>query len=205
LVKSIANDIPKTVRDGYKQMTSQGKKMKSARPPAFKSILFLAAIFGFILAAMPKVLASAEDQIDSALATSKAWVAQIDAGKYDDSYAFGCGAMHDKVPQDRWAKVLKALRTPWGPVVSRKQISHIYKPNGFEKSEGEFMVITYDTSFQRLASATETVVLKWEDGKWRGAGYQAGPKAPPDNGSTPPSPAPTTETHTEPHAKQPPQ
>jgi len=177
--------------------------MKSARPPLFKSVLFLAAISGFFFAAMPKVLASAEDQIDNALAASKAWVAQIDAGQYEDSYAFGCGAMHDKVPQDRWTLVLKALRAPWGPVVSRNQISHIYKPNGYEGSEGEFMVITYDTSFVRLDSATEVVVLKWEDGQWRGAGYNAGAKLPPDDDSAPPPPSNTTEIHTDSHVKPP--
>jgi hypothetical protein len=179
--------------------------MKTARPPLFKSVLFLAAVCGFLFAAMPKVLASAEDQIDNALVASKAWVAQIDAGQYEESYAFGCGAMHDKVPQDRWMEVLKALRTPWGPVVSRKQISHIYKPTGWQGSEGEFMIITYDTSFQQLSAATEVVVLKWEDGRWRGAGYNAGAKASPEDDSATPPPSNPTETHTDAHVKPPPQ
>ena len=179
--------------------------MKSTRPPLFKSTLFLAAISCLFFAAMPKALASAEDQIGNALVVAQAWVAQIDAGQYEESYAFGCGAMRDKVSQDQWMQVLKALRAPWGAVVSRKQISHIYRPNGYEGSEGEFMIITYDTSFQRLNPATEVIVLKWEDGKWRGAGYNAGAKAPPDDGSEPPPPSNTTETHTDPHVKPPPQ
>ena len=77
-------------------------------------------------------------------------------------------------------------------MVSRHQLSHVYKPDGFEGAEGEFLVITYDTAFQKLPTATELVVLRWEDGQWRGAGYNAGPKStndalPPDtspNGST---------------------
>lgn len=170
-----------------------------------KSALFLAGVLCLFFASMPKVFASAEDQIDNALAVSKTWMALIDAGQYDDSYAFGCDAMHDKVPQDRWGQVLKALRTPWGPVVSRKQISHIYKPNGYEGSGGEFMVITYDTTFQKLGLATEVVVLKWEGGKWRGAGYNAGAKPAPDDGSAPPPDSSTTETHTESHVKPNPQ
>ena len=170
-----------------------------------KHALLIAGIFCFLFATMPKVLASAEDEIDSALATSKAWVAQIDAGQYDESYAAGSGAMHDKVPQDRWAQVLKALRVPWGPVVSRTQVNHIYKPNGYEGSEGEFMVITYDTSFAKLGAATEVVVLRWEDGKWRGAGYNAGAKPSPEDNSATPPPDSTTEIHTEPHVTPQPQ
>ena len=145
---------------------------------------------------MPNALASAGDQIDNALVVSKAWIAQIDAGEYDESYEAGCGAMHDKVAQDRWAQVLKALRTLYGPVLSRTQVSHVYKPNGWEGSEGEFLIITYDTSFQHLNPATETVVLKWEDGKWRGAGYNVNPKTSPDD-ATAPSPSSSTEIQTD--------
>jgi hypothetical protein len=166
-----------------------------------KPVLFLAGIFSLFLATMPKALASAEDQIDQALVASKAWVAQIDAGQYDESYNFGCDAMHDKVPQDSWASVLKALRAPWGPVAVRKQISHIFKANGYEGTSGEFIVITYDSSFQKLHSATEVVVLKWEGGKWRGAGYNAEVQTSPGDGSETPPTSSTTVTHTEPHVK----
>jgi len=65
------------------------------------------------------------------------------------------------------------------------------------------MIITYDTSFKSLPTATETIVLKWEDGKWRGAGYSAGPKTSP-NSAPPPEPEPTTEIHTETHVTPPP-
>ena len=53
----------------------------------FARLLFpalLAACLAFLPAA--RVHASAEDQMDQAVALSKAWMAQIDAGKYEDSY-----------------------------------------------------------------------------------------------------------------------
>ncbi len=165
-----------------------------------KSILLLATIVSLFFATAPTAFASAADEVDKALAASKGWVSQIDAGQYDESYAFGCGAMHDKVPADRWELVLKSLRTPWGAVTSREQISHVYKPNGFEGTEGEFMIITYKTAFQKLAEATEVIVLKWEDGKWRGAGYNA--EAKPDaTADVVPGPQSTTETQTSEHVK----
>jgi len=170
-----------------------------------KITLLLAGVFFLLISVTPKAFASAEDQVDNALTASKAWVAQIDAGEFDESYAFGCDAMHEKVPQDRWTLLLKTFQALYGPVVSRKQISHVYKPNGYEGSEGEFLVITYESSFKKLDEAIEVVVLKWDDGKWRGAGYSAGPKPPPDDGSGSPPPSGTTETHTEPHVKPEPQ
>jgi len=176
--------------------------MNSTRLSYCTILLFLAAVFLF--AGRLDAGASAEDQIDAAVAASKNWVAQIDAGRFEESYAFTCPAMRDKIPEDRWIMVLKALRKPWGPVVSRKQLSHIYKPNGVPGLNGECMVITYDTAFKNLDPATEIVVLKWEDGKWLGAGYNAGPKQTDDAPATPPVPNPT-ETHTENHVKAVPQ
>jgi len=163
--------------------------------------LFLSAVVGLLLIAGSHALASAEDHVNEGIIVSKNWIAQIDAGRYDDSYAAGSGEMHDKVPQDRWSEVLKAIRAPWGPVVSRRQLSHVYKPNGFEGTEGEFLVITYETSFQKLPAATELVVLRWEDGQWRGAGYNAGPKSTADDTAAELPPDTSTQVQTQDHVK----
>jgi hypothetical protein len=167
---------------------------------------FLLAVAGLFLffVVTKNCYASAEDHVDDALNVSKDWVAQIDAGRYDESYAFGCDAMRDKVPETTWEEVLKTLRSPWGAVESRRQVSHVFKPNGYEGTEGEFILITYETTFKRLDPATEVVVLKWDGGKWRGAGYNAGPKDTTNGTTTTPLPS-STETHTEQHVKPQPQ
>ena len=176
--------------------------MNSSRASLICLVLILA--FSIVQPVTPRALASAENQGDQAVAVAKNWVAQIDAGNYDGSYTVACDEMREKVPQDRWVLILKTLRTPWGPVLSRQQLRHDYKPNGVPGLEGECMVITYDTSFKHLDNATEVVVLKWVGGKWRGAGYTAGPKPTEDGGNLPPEPT-ATETHTEPHMRPIPQ
>jgi hypothetical protein len=86
-----------------------------------------------------------------------------------------------------------------GAVVSRKQLSHVYKPNGDNGLNGECMIITYETAFTREAPATEEVKLKWEDGKWHPVGYAVAPKADPDQAAT--APSNTTEVQTMNHVK----
>jgi hypothetical protein len=81
-------------------------------------------------------------------------------------------------------------------------LSHVYQPNGVKGLEGECMTITYNTNFKNYNNVTETVVLKWEDGEWRGAGYFAGVKADPN--APPPEPNYTTEVQTQEHATAPP-
>ncbi len=172
----------------------------------WKATVLYAAVLGLILAAAPAAFASAEDHVNDGLGISQSWVTQIDKGEYDESYSVASGEMHAKVPQDRWGLILKTLRAPYGSVVSRQQLSHVYRANGFEGAEGEFLIITYNTAFQKLDAAKEVVVLRWEDGKWRGCGYNMGPvgnaNAEPGDSSAPSS---TTEVQTEKHVKATPQ
>ncbi len=169
-----------------------------------KAFVLFAALATLALITAPKAIASSNDDPSvAALAASKSWISLIDAGNYTESYAFACGAMHEKVAEDRWELILKALRAPWGRVADRQQISHVYKPNGFEGTEGEFMVITYDTTFAKALEATEVVVLKKEDGEWRGAGYNAQLKQ--DNNNPDSQTQPVTEVHTNEHVTNPPQ
>jgi len=141
-----------------------------------KRLLVLAGTSSLLLTSGHPGFAASGDSSDEALVAAMAWVAQIDAGEYVESYDAGCDEFHQKVPQDRWVQVLKALRPSFGTVVSRREIKHIFKENGVNGLDGECVVITYDTSFSRLHNGYEEVVLKLEDGKWRGANYQVGPK-----------------------------
>jgi hypothetical protein len=195
--KNHHKDIPKSSRDGYNQIATQDNKMKLIRP---RLLLFIISATSLVFATSFRAQASAEDQVDQAVAISKTWVSQIDAGKYEDSYSFTCDETRDRVSEDRWVDVLKALRPPWGAVIDRHQMSHVYKPNGVPGLNGECVVITYSTKFKNLDSATETVVLKWEDGKWRGAGYHAAPTVDPNAAPAPVAENPT-KTYTEPHAR----
>ena len=164
-------------------------------------VRFLVPVLLALLAPL-RVHASASDQIDKAVNASKDWVTQIDAGRYDDSYTFTCEETRKQYPQDRWVEVLKTIREPWGTVLNRHQLSHVYQPNGVKGLEGECMTITYNTNFKNYNNVTETVVLKWEDGEWRGAGYFAGVKTDPN--APPPEPNYTTEVQTQEHATAPP-
>jgi hypothetical protein len=181
-------------------MVAPAKKMKVFGFSVPRFVPLLVGVCGLFLATASKIPAESDDPTGEALAVAKTWMAQIDAGQYEAGYADAGDALHERVAEDRWVLVLKTLRTPLGEIVSRRQTSHIYKPNGYEKDEGEFVVISYDTSLTKLPQAMEVVVLKREGGRWRPAGYNIGPKPVADDGSTPPS-ASQTETHTDPHVK----
>jgi hypothetical protein len=140
--------------------------------------LVLALIFGSCLGLLSRAQepAANPEVSQAALAAAKTWLAEIDAGKYQESYTQGCTAFHNKVSEQQWITVLTALRPSIGNLVSRKEVKLTYKPDGYEGLEGECMVIMYNATFSKLGTALEAVVLKREDGQWRGAGYNAQPQ-----------------------------
>jgi hypothetical protein len=163
------------------------------------SLIF--CVLGWTGATAAPLGASTEDPaaIKAALASAQEWLAEIDAGHFDQSYAEGCLAFHNKVSRAEWDTVLKSLRMPLGPVINRKFANYSYHPDGYEGLEGECMVITYNTSFSKLPSDLEVVVLKHEDGQWRGAGYNAQPQGEAESDSPPPADAQTEVTQKQVH------
>ena len=152
----------------------------------------LRALLPMLLAAsLPATTWGDPDDVTQASAAALAWMAQIDAGQYDESYDAASHVMHDKVKQDRWDLILQVERTPKGKVVQRTETKRVYRPNGLEGTDGEFMVLTYATTFQNSPGQLEQVVLRREDGVWKGAGYILGPadaeasaEHPPDSDTT---------------------
>ncbi len=117
-----------------------------------------------------------DSAVNDTLSIARTWLGEIDAGSYDQSYTDAGSALHEKVPQDRWVKILKTERPLLGKVVSREVISHELHPDGLEGAQGTFMVLGYRTSFATKPDELEYVVLKREFGGWRCVGYDFGPE-----------------------------
>jgi hypothetical protein len=169
------NDIPKTSRIGYKQMSDQRKKMKSISP--VRRLLSPLVACCLLLVAVPAFSAPDQDPFNSALSAAKAWLGLIDQGHYDESYDAGGAALHDQLPDRKtWSSSLKIMRSAWGDILDRKPTQHLYQPNGFSTLPGECMVIAFETDTKKQSTVTEMVIMRYEDGQWRGAGYTMGSK-----------------------------
>ena len=140
-------------------------------------LLFSLVTFSILLNATPRCLAAGEDPVSTALPAAQAWLGQIDAGLYVESYSAGGEGLHEQITQDKWVLALKTLRPAWGQMISRKEVSHFYQPNGIQGLAGECIGIAYDTTFSKMPEAREVVIMRFEDGKWRGVGYTFGTKA----------------------------
>jgi hypothetical protein len=114
------------------------------------------------------------DQVAEKAAVEAAdrWVALVDEGKYAQSWDNAAGFFKGAVKKYQWETSLSAGRKPLGRVLSRKIREKQYTTTLPGAPDGEYVVIQYATSFERKASAIETITpMRDKDGKWRVAGY----------------------------------
>ena len=116
----------------------------------------------------------------AALASAQTWLLGIDGGQYKQSWKDASTAFQKQVTADQWEGMLRSAREPLGKCDQRKEVSAALQkdpptPNGVLK--GEFVIMQFDSSFENLKSAGETVTFtKEEDGSWKAAGYYIHPR-----------------------------
>ena len=100
------------------------------------------------------------------------WLVQIDKGEDLESWDNAAQYFQNQILQDRWSAALKASRGPLGNSTSRNINSSEFRSELPGAPDGNYYILTYNSSFENKASAIETITLtKGIDGKWRAVGY----------------------------------
>lgn len=108
----------------------------------------------------------------SAVAVAERWLVMVDEGKYRESWEAAAEYFRTAVKQEQWVESLQAVRKPLGKLISRKVKSKSYKTSLPGAPDGEYVVIQFETSFEKKKFAIETVTpMIDKDGKWRVSGY----------------------------------
>jgi len=130
-------------------------------------------LVAFILA-LSVITAIAQDSEKERAAVSAAekWLSMVDEGKYSESWQEAAEYLRNAINQEQWNQSLRAVRKPLGKVVSRQMKSATYKTSLPGAPDGEYVVIQFDTSFEKKRAAIETVTpMMDQDGKWSVSGY----------------------------------
>jgi len=131
-----------------------------------------AMILGAALLSAAVVAADDEVDMGPALKATQAWLAQVDAGKYGQSWDDAAALFQGAMPKDKWERSLVSVRTPLGSVVARKMYQAKYMKELPNAPAGEYVVIEYQTSFENRPLSVETVTpMRQKDGSWKVAGY----------------------------------
>jgi len=107
-----------------------------------------------------------------AQAAAVAWLAQIDAGDYAGSWAQAAEYFRGAVTEQNWVAMLTGARAPLGALRSRTLQGAQLVRSLAGAPDGSYVVMQFDTRFEKKESAVETVTFVLEpDGAWKAAGY----------------------------------
>ena len=129
------------------------------------------SLFALLLATGP--LAQAQQRPEQlAQQSAEAWLALVDSGNYGESWEQAAQFFKAAVNKEQWQSALRASRDPLGKLLFRKLKSATFTKTLPGAPDGEYVVITYESSFEHKQSAVETVTpMLDKDGKWRVSGY----------------------------------
>lgn len=141
----------------------------------------IAFIFAFVLvfavaadhAHAEKAEAVAEKAaVENAVPAAEAWLALVDDGAYEQSWAEAASMFRAHLESPEWVKMVDAVRTPLGLVQNRVLESATYASELPGAPDGHYVVIQYKTAFANKKQAMETVTpMLDKDGVWRVSGY----------------------------------
>ena len=106
------------------------------------------------------------------MSAARQWLNLVDEGEYAQSWTEAAAYFKSAVKQEQWKQSLKAVRKPFGKLVSREVKTQSYRTSLPGAPDGQYVVIQFETSFENKKSAIETVTLMMDKGgKWRVSGY----------------------------------
>jgi Protein of unknown function (DUF4019) len=103
---------------------------------------------------------------------AESWLLLVDATKYEESWEEAASAFKVAVSKEDWKARLQSARGPLGKNKSRKLKEAQYTKSPEGAPEGEYVVIQYESSFEKQEAVTERIVpMLDKDDKWRVSGY----------------------------------
>jgi hypothetical protein len=115
---------------------------------------------------------AAEKAEDGAQAAALAWLPLVDQEQYEASWEQAAKVFKGAVTKAQWKDAARGARGPLGKLVSRKLKSRQYSESLPGAPDGKYVVILFESVFEKKASAVETVTPMLDpDGVWRVSGY----------------------------------
>jgi len=109
---------------------------------------------------------------ETAQAPAMEWLTLVDKGKYVECGEKMSPGFKKEVSKRKWKSTIKKIRGPVGKCVSRKLKSGEYLKELPGAPEGEYVVLQYESAFERKPAATEKVTLiLGQDLVWRVSSY----------------------------------
>jgi hypothetical protein len=103
---------------------------------------------------------------------ARAWLALVDDGRTDESWADATALFRQAVTKAQWADQVAGVRTALGKVLKRELRAAVPRKSLPGAPDGDYVVLQFDTTFEHKLAGVETVTpMRDPDGRWRVSGY----------------------------------
>jgi len=139
-----------------------------------RTLIRLATVLGGGLGTAGRTLASSEGDaaVTAARAAATSWLAAMDAGDAEGSWAQAASMFRAAVSVGQWAQAARGTRAPLGAVQRREERAANFTRTLPGAPDGRYVLMQYATRFEHKAQAVETLTMTLDtDGQWRVAGY----------------------------------
>ncbi len=120
---------------------------------------------------IPSVSAPGNIQETSAINSGRQWAMLLDVQHWDESWTDAGVFFKSRIAQPRWVALVRSVRQPLGPVISRalQNVTGTSSPPG--APAGEYQILQFKTDFAQKHDAIETVTAVRERSGWHVVGY----------------------------------
>jgi len=137
------------------------------------SIHLMLIMTSLLLIIVPAINKTPSRQVaEQAMAAASHFLFLIDTEEYLQSWEASSSALKNILSRKEWDMQIAKLRNFLGPIISRQHQDSSFTRNASDVPEGQYVVLTFLSSFRDRQHATETITLKLgKDDIWRVAGY----------------------------------
>ena len=114
---------------------------------------------------------SKSNKVKSAIVSIEKWLSIVDSGNYSQSWQEAGSIFKNQITDSQWISAASKVREPLGKLVSRTQLKSEYKTSLPSVPDGEYVVIVFNTQYEKKKKAKETVTAVFEDNQWKAVGY----------------------------------
>ena len=138
---------------------------------SFRTLVLTFTTLAFATFSVPSLSAKADKEA-AALEAATQWLKIVDTGDYAASWAQAATFFKSKVTESQWKVAAESARKPLGKFIDRKLKSKTYLTELPGAPKGDYVVIQFDTMFEKNKTAVETITPMLDsDKKWRVSGY----------------------------------
>jgi len=130
-------------------------------------------LVGLVLTIVVVAIVHADQSTEKAAQkAAESWLSIIDSGEYLESWNEAAQIFKQKISLQQWKISLESVRIPLGNLKSRRLKTAAYTETLPGAPDGKYVVIQYETTFDKKKLAIETITPMMEkDGRWKVSGY----------------------------------